>query len=539
VGGEDAGSKPAAADAGSEPSCPRCTEDGLPAVSAPEVVGILIGPEADHPLGDLNVYGTDLGFAYEHKGKLNIMFGDTLPTPDDICNEQHNDDSLASLPAKFDGTVPELDFHKKTDAPNEFVPLQLMRGDESLFLGFGQAPTTAFSDGEHVYAMFDVLDLTRCSDDSAAACPTDDKFECSPNIGECQPSYKGVIPPLCDLKNQTGCFGGQQCVAAPAPPCVDPTSSQYDGTVLGEIASTTENNVLGVQRDDDPDTFDAVLSWPTNKFISLTTHTIAHLDPDKSKDDYAPGHESLLLWGRPRFAAERKREARLYLLSHDLPLQLDDAGQLKFAPHYFAGVDADGNAKWSDKQSEAKALAMDGEEDGDAHEVLHITNHSSVTWLGEPINKWVMLYGGGLSNLLLLDPMSAEYTPAPGAIMLRFADHPWGPWSPARPHLIPGSPTKKGDAYGPGGYLFNPSCANSEGAICAKPDGSLSTMTSSFDCLAGMILWDTGHLYGAGIIDPYTQAVDDGFEIVWTVSTWNPYAIVMLKTKIEAPLDAP
>ena len=41
---------------------------------------------------------------------------------------------------------------------------------------------------------------------------------------------------------------------------------------------------------------------------------------------------------------------------------------------------------------------------------------------------------------------------------MRFADHPWGPWSPSTAHLIPGSPTIVGAPFGPGGFIFHPAC---------------------------------------------------------------------------------
>ncbi len=508
----------------------------LPNVSKPEVLGVLVGPAAVHPLGDLHLYGTDLGFAFEHDHRLFVMFGDSLPTPDDICNEMHNDDTLATLPGRFDGRVPKVTFRTQPDSPKDFSPVRLLRGSRSLALGFGKAPTTAFSDGRHIYAIFDRLELTRCgepADEGGATCPTDDHFICSHNVGECDPSYSGVVPPLCDLTQKTGCFPGQQCVAARVPLCVDTTSSQYDCTTAGQIAATAEDTELGVQRSDDPDVFDSVLVWPTNKFINVTARTITRLSSHKGCSDYRPGHGELLVWGRPRFAGEGGREARLYLMAHALPLQLDDAGKLRFAPRYFAGIDpGSGEPTWSPLQSQAQPLAMDGTAGGDPHEPLHIVNHSTLSWLGPPIEKWVMLYGGGLSDYLLLDPASAQYKAAPGAIMLRFADDPWGPFSPPQPLLAPGDPTRKGAPYGPGGFLYNAACTDTPGARCSVPDARISKHNDVVpSCLAGLILWDAGRLYGASIIDPYTAPNwDGGLDVIWNVSTWNPYSVVLMKT---------
>ncbi|MFI5307170.1 MAG: hypothetical protein ACHQ53_07460, partial [Polyangiales bacterium] len=429
--------KPAAGHRATASKSKAKADAGQASVTAgpPEALGVLVGPKAVHPLGGLHLYGTDLGFSYEHQGNLFLMFGDTLPTPDDICNEQHNDDTIASIPKEFAGSVPEVTFTTQQDSPDDFVPIQLMRGTESLKLGFGQAPLTAWSDGGHVYAVFQRLELTHCGDTGdAPSCPLDDGFVCSSRIGQCQPYFNGVIPPLCNVETGKGCFATQQCTNSTAESCVDTGSSQYDGTVEGEIAAVAENMDIGVQRDDGSQLFDQVLAFSTNKFISVTSRTVAKLG-DLGDHDYGPGQGDLLLWGRPRYSADGTREARLYLMAHALPLELDDAGKLRFEPRYFAGADPDTDEpRWSSRQSDAKPLAMDGVNDGDPHEALHIVNHSAITWLPAPIEKWVMLYGGGLSDLLVLDPAGSRYAPAPGAIMIRFADHPWGPWSPPEPH---------------------------------------------------------------------------------------------------------
>jgi hypothetical protein len=499
----------------------------------------MVGPEALHPLGDLKLYGTDLGFTFEHDGQLFVMFGDTLPTPDDICNDQHNDDTLATLPSRYAGGVPEISFREKPDSPNVFSKLQLMRADRSLSLGFGKAPTTAFSDGHRVFAVFDHLELTRCKgggSSTAGSCPTSVAFSCSKSIGECQPSYSGVVPPLCDLDTGRGCFAGQKCAPAATPVCFDTTSSQYDCSVEGEIAATAQNTDIGVQRADDPDIFDSVLVLPTNKFINVTARTVERLGSKCGGNDYRPGHGALLLWGRPRYVAEGGREAQLYLMAHSLPLALDDSGALRFEPRYFAGVDEKtGEPKWSPLESNAKPLAMDGIVGGDPHEVLHIVNHTTISWLGPPIERWVMLYGGGLSDELLFDPAHAQYAPAPGAIMIRFADHPWGPWSRPVPHFLPGSPSKLRDPSGPGGILYNADCHDAVSAKCARADALRSSNNVIPSCLAGLILWDRGRLYGASIIDAYIAPNKaQGLDVLWNVSTWNPYSVVLMKTAIGA-----
>jgi hypothetical protein len=145
-----------------------------------------------------------------------------------------------------------------------------------------------------------------------------------------------------------------------------------------------------------------------------------------------------------------------------------------------------------------------------------------------------MLYGGSLSDYLLFDPTHAQTECAPGSIVIRFADHPWGPWSPPVPHLVPGSPSRLGDLYGPGGVLYSADCRDATTANCARPDSLRSTKNLTPSCIAGLILWDSGRLYGPNIIEPYiAKNANDGLDLIWNVSTWNPYSVLLMKTSID------
>ena len=90
-----------------------------------------------------------------------------------------------------------------------------------------------------------------------------------------------------------------------------------------------------------------------------------------------------------------------------------------------------------------------------------------MSWLGPPVSKWMMLYGGGGSDL-----SGGAASAAAGAIQVRFADHPWGPWSPRTVHLDPGDPGVAGVPFGPGGWIFHPACVDQPPNLCARSDPS-------------------------------------------------------------------
>lgn len=539
-GGDAAGEAPRAGDP--EAETPP-TDEPAPTrllVSAPVRLSTLVGPGATG--SSAPIYGTDLGISYEHDGEYSMLFGDTWPDAASICgtDKPTNDDTLASLSETLvDGVLPVLEF--VTDAVDETAArtLELLRGEDSLSMGFGQVPMAAFSDGLDAYVTFARLEPTRCGDSAppgGGSCPTEDGFVCLEHLGECQPALT-AYPLVCDAETHLGCYPGQECV--PVSLCMDPTSSQYDGTLGGESSALAQETEIAVQRRGSPTTFDSVRVLSTNKFSNMTARTVQTWSGETSGSDYAPGHDALLIWGRPGFVAEHGREAQLYLMTHTLPLSRDADGRLAFTPRYFAGLDAaTGEPSWSSRESEARPLSLDGEPGGDPHEEAQIVNQMSVSWVGAPIDKWVMLYGGDVSPFLVADPLNAYAARSPGAVMLRVADHPWGPWSPPQAHLVPGSPGVLGDAYGPGGFVFHPDCVDTEELACAKSDPARPPDSAIPGCPISLSALDPGRFYGVNVIDPFTVPnADGGLDFVWNVSTWNPYTVQLMKTsltKVEA-----
>jgi hypothetical protein len=135
-----------------------------------------------------------------------------------------------------------------------------------------------------------------------------------------------------------------------------------------------------------------------------------------------------------------------------------------------------------------------------------------------------MLYGGDL------DPGAADaYNPGwqrneGGAIFVRFAEQPWGPWSKPEPILEAGDPEEPladGSQYGPAGVLYHPDC---QGERCVP--GTPSTLYPP-DFV------QHGWLYGPNIVECWTTPRDGGADLHWNVSTWNPYQVVLMKTAIR------
>jgi hypothetical protein len=164
---------------------------------------------------------------------------------------------------------------------------------------------------------------------------------------------------------------------------------------------------------------------------------------------------------------------------------------------YFAGLDTNSKPKWTNQSTNAKGLFTPDN--------IKCMGELSVTW-NVYLRKWLMLYScdpGPSSNLR--------------GINFRVADMPWGPWSePA--------------------VLFHPRL---DGGYCAF-------MYDLSPCPAGSpnpkddLRKDGGNVfggeYGAYLISSFTRGSIEKREttIYFTMSTWNPYQVVLMKSNLAA-----
>jgi hypothetical protein len=503
----------------------------------------------------LALYGTDLGWTFEHRGTLHMLFGDTWPRVDTVCDPPPaHDDSQASVPLAppRPGELPPVTFVTDPDAPGEFDRIRLQRGSASLSLGFGEVPIAGFSTGRHAMALFNRGEGIRCEveADGGRTCPAPrgrvferldqalgGGLRCSTNVGECSPPFLGLTFP-CDLATGQGCPVGT-CQPSTTGFCVDPTSSQDDGTPSSEPFTVAQTNDFAIQDPERPTHYRSIAVHRTNKFINATVRTVRRFGLVPGRNDYRPGHDALLVWGRPGYTGEQGRQAQLYLMALSLPVRRDARGEWRFQPWFFAGFHpGTTRPRWTRLESRAKPLALDGIPNGNPHEKLPIVDQMAISWVGAPIRKWVMLYGGDLDDSFLADPANARPCPGPGSIQIRFADHPWGPWSPPKPHLVPGSPAVPGDPYGPGGSIFHPACRDVPGAACAPTDPHRPVHAFLPDCQS-FGLFEPGYFYAPNIVDAWTRPDGaGGVDLYWNVSVWNPYAVLLVRTNLRLPSGA-
>jgi hypothetical protein len=199
--------------------------------------------------------------------------------------------------------------------------------------------------------------------------------------------------------------------------------------------------------------------------------------------------------------------------------------------NYYSGS-AKGVPRFSPGEKDAAPVDLDSSRDGvQAEEVYDIVNQMSVAWV-EPLKKWVMFYGGGLSNLptaalqrcgileLFTGAECKDVNMGNGAVRMRIADDPWGPWTPPQDVIVGGVAADGAQGqFGPGGALRHPACTDSG---CAPHSDMFAYNANEY-----------GFFYSANIIEQWTKPVDGGVDVLWNASTWDPYRVVLLRTRIH------
>jgi hypothetical protein len=171
------------------------------------------------------------------------------------------------------------------------------------------------------------------------------------------------------------------------------------------------------------------------------------------------------------------RKSSVYLARVN-PMNLGDPSQLQ----YFVGTDLAGQPQWSPRESDAVSLFH--------HDVV---GEFSVAYLA-PVNQYVMLYNSS----------------APRGIMMRSAKTPWGPWSE-------------------GAIIWEPWRDNGYGHfmhISSKFKGRSDTFSDP----RRDDQW--GGEYGPYIMARYTSESNGWFRIYFTMSTWNPYQVVVMRSDL-------
>ena len=178
---------------------------------------------------------------------------------------------------------------------------------------------------------------------------------------------------------------------------------------------------------------------------------------------------------------------------------------------YFVRRDANGRPIWRPSQTDAKPVLLD---DAPSPSIGNI----SVTFSPE-LRLWLMTYDADGTN-----------PPATQGIYFRYATAPWGPWSPPQPIFNActnggfGSfihyHAKGGDADCPSA---DPSPPGPAGPTIGQEKGDHDPETTR------------GGSFAPLMIERFTKVKDDTLSIYYTMSTWNPYTVVLMRSDFNIP----
>jgi hypothetical protein len=491
------------------------------------------------------LYGTDLGWAFKHEGKLWVLFGDSWRTSqvvvtlfaddsfaqislDDYPNGDAVDAWVRAHPAAagtpaWRAAGPEMDVAVMSGAGSAFAPTTVWRDGTQLYTGPAQTPMAGFSNarsdsGSGAFGVFFRYAHVECN---AGACPNG--FECDTGLGR-EPLE--VFSPPCVVG------GASATCLAGAGFCQDRSSSMYDAkTELGRTKSVVVRQEVGSALSSNPLRFDTQ-AWDTHRFFNLTARTIEDFDPARPSgegNDYrtaegaAPERDGVFMWGRPHFAGigSEGRDAELYFAWVPMPVR-DASAHFEWKPRFFAGLEPDGTPRFVEREVDSVPLDLDAAKSGEQpDEPLDVVGQMSISWL-PGLKRWVMFYGGDIAesffgSIFRADAMKIRHDPR-GALYARFAEQPWGPWTRPRPVLTAGDRNHDAEAvdqYAPGGLLYHDRCKDPS---CAGNDMSQ--------------LGNTGVLYASSIVEPWTITRPDSTDLYWLLSTWNPYQVVLAKTTL-------
>jgi hypothetical protein len=161
------------------------------------------------------------------------------------------------------------------------------------------------------------------------------------------------------------------------------------------------------------------------------------------------------------------------------PKDIGDRSKLE----YFGGVGPNGVQRWFQKEMDAVSLFQQPQ-----------VGEFSVSYL-TPVNRYVMLYNAD----------------NPRGITMRSAHMPWGPWSEGTVIFEP----RRDNGYG---HFMHISAKSKEKADALSDPNR-----------AG----EWGGEYGPYIMSRFTTGANGKCRIHYTMSTWNPYQVVVMQSDVE------
>ncbi len=213
---------------------------------------------------------------------------------------------------------------------------------------------------------------------------------------------------------------------------------------------------------------------PEGHFIKMSLHPEPAPIPGMP-----PGGPYIMIWGTGPY---RMSDVFLSIV----PVASFESGQ---GTRYYAGLDAAGAPRWSDKESDSAPIVKNG-----------TIGDISVTWSKE-LNLWLMTYDSRLNP--------------PTTIQFSYSKTPWGPWS--TPQTLYNASSDPGF-----GEFIHDAKAKSDDGLEGPEIGQAQQDPKGTN----------GATYAPYVVERWTKVQGSELDIYYVLSTWNPYVVVLMKSRL-------
>lgn len=219
---------------------------------------------------------------------------------------------------------------------------------------------------------------------------------------------------------------------------------------------------------------------PAGRFLQVSLHHAT--TPIAGLPGQGP---AVLMWGTGTY---RKSDPYLAVT----PAQTYATGE---GTRYFAGLDAAGEPTWADDESRAAPLFEQP-----------VIGDLSVSFVPQ-VGLWLMLYDAWPGR----GARGAGRGREDAGVQLRTSTTPWGPWSAPERVLRPIDAAQ--------GKLMH----------MANTDDGLEWPLKKFNGASRRS--EQGAIYAPYVIERFTRVDGDRLKLYYTLSTWNPYVVLLMRSE--------
>jgi hypothetical protein len=210
----------------------------------------------------------------------------------------------------------------------------------------------------------------------------------------------------------------------------------------------------------------------SGRFLTMSIHAEP---PQAAVPGLPPGGPYVLFWATAKY-----RESDLYFFI--VPAAHFETGQ---GTLYFTGPSATGAGTWSPREADAVPVIRDG----------HLGD-VSVTWC-KALGLWLMTYDHR----------------EPRGIFFQYSTTPWGPWAERQALFQPGEGAK---------FIHDPSRVPDDGLSGPVINAAKNDPATTH-----------GGMYAPYVVERWTKLEGPELDVYYTLSTWNPYVVVLMKSRFS------